>query len=337
MLNELTFCQSIVVVINFCGVFLFEGVPLICFIIFGYIVGNILIVIVAQLSKAFPQFKEIRIRKDKQIELLKKGLMLFLYNSCFFFIIISIKTIISKYYEVSEFGLFAFSFSVGQAVMLLLDAFSFLIFPKLIDRLSSPDYNEVKETLNIIRKGYISTAHLLVYCALLVFPYIFIVLPQYDGALTALNLISLAILMNTNSFGFSTLLIARNSERTSAKISLIALIINIILGLVLAKILNIGFSYVIFATMITYFVFSCMVFYFGSKLIGINGFKYMFCNVFPLRLLIPYVSAIIISSMCLTPIRFIPLVLFVLLNFSILKDIFIMIMKIAKTPEVINV
>ena len=87
----------------------------------------------------FPRRQSRTLQLQKQKSILQKGLYLFLYNSCFYFILISIRTIISVNYTVEEFGYFTFSFTIANAVMLLLDSFNTILFPKTIDLMSSDD------------------------------------------------------------------------------------------------------------------------------------------------------------------------------------------------------
>ena len=336
-LIHVSFCQSIIIVLNFVGIFFLSGMNLLYYFIFGHLFGNIIILFLAFKSGIIPKIHQIQARFKTQKIILNKGLMLFLYNSCFMFIIVSIKTIISSNYDVKEFGIFAFSFTLGQSVVLLLDTFSFILFPKLIDKLSSSDYSKVKNTIHTIRVGYISTAHLLVYIALIIFPYFLHYFPKYSGSLTTLNLIVLTILMNVNHFGYSSLLIARNKEKTSATISLISLAINIGLGLLFAKIFKVEFSYVIIATMLTYVFFCYVIMLEGIKLINIKNHSYVIKNFFPIRLFLPFLFAFLISIFQYDQYIWIPLFLFLILNISEIKEILDLVKKVVYHPNLINV
>ncbi len=266
-INYVTFSQSIIVLLNFICIFFFTGNTLINYLVGGYLLGNIGCVVLALYSKYIPAIKKNDILFSYQKEMLKKGLYLFLYNSCFYFIIISIRTIISNYYSVEDFGLFTFSFTLGNAIMLLLDALSFIIFPKLLSKLSSDSFDEARVVLKKINDSYISVSQLLIYTALIFFPILILFIPKYSTAVTSLNLVALTVLMNANSFGYSTMLIARNKEKYSALISTISLIVNIIIGLAFVNLIHCEFSYVILATMITYLLFTSMVVLIGSKVL----------------------------------------------------------------------
>lgn len=292
---QVAFCQSAIVFLNFICIFFFTGKTLITFLVIGYLLGNLLSLGFVFISNIIPPWRNVQISPAYLKEILRKGLYLFLYNSCFYFIIISVRTIISYYYTVDEFGYFTFSFTLANAIMLLLDTFSFIIYPKIVSKLSSNNIGEVENILLKIRKSYISFAHLLIYFALIFSPFLLLFLPKYSESLQALNLIALAVLMNTNSFGYSTLLIARNKEKYSSMLSFFALIINILFALLLVNIFKVAYSFVILSVMFTYLLFSFALVVIGKISIGRYTFHKVIKEFFPLKLFIPYLVALIVS------------------------------------------
>lgn len=337
LLNQVTFCQSIVVLLNFICVFIFRGETLIIALMAGYVIGDLLAIILAFTSGVIPSFKSISINRMYQGKILKKGFLLFLYNSCFYFIIISIRTIISGYYPVEDFGVFTFSFSLAHAILLLLEALSFVIFPKIISKLSSPDADEVRDVIGFYREIYITSAHFLVYLSLPLFPILVFFFPKYEGAVTTLNLIALSIIVNINSCGYADLLMARNKERILMKLSFGALILNCVIAMVFVKQFQVGFSYVIIATLITYIVYSFSVMAYGEINLGRKNMCGFMSSYFPLRLAVPYLSALIISlfqfkGLCVI----IPLVFFLILNKRTIGLIKETVIKVLSRPEVVN-
>ena len=335
-LNKVTFCQSIIIFLNFFCVFFFKDEELIKWLLSGYVVGNLLCVILALTSKAIPSFRTVTIRRHYQNEIIKKGIFLFLYNTCFYFIIIAIRTIISGNYSVEEFGLFTFSYTLASAILLILDSLSFIIFPKVISKLSSNIIDEVEETLSVLRKTYITSAHLLIYLALICFPFLLLIMPKYSNALTCVNLISLTVLMSSSSFGYMELLVSKNKERTMAVLSSIALVINCIIALILVLILKVAFSYVILSTMLTYYIYTFLVITYGQKAINRGKMVDVLKDHLPLRLLLPYIVALVVSLLKLEYLIWLPLVVFVLMNIRELNTIKETINKIIIRPEVVN-
>lgn len=337
LLNHVNFCQSIVVLLNFACVFFFNGESLIIALIAGYLIGNLMAVILAFTSGVMPNLSSVSINWHYQLTILKKGFYLFLYNSCFYFIIISIRTIISGFYSVEEFGMFTFSFSLAHAILLLLEALSFIIFPKVVSKLSSSIIEEVKHTIGFLREIYITSAHFLIYLALPLFPVLFYFFPKYDGSLTALNLIALSIIINVNSCGYADLLIARNKENVLMKLSFFALVLNCVIALILVKVFHVGFSYVIIATLFTYFAYSFSVMLNGEGMLSRVNWKGFLNDYFPFRLAIPYFSALILSIIQLRGLyMIIPLVLFLMLNMKTIGHIKETAVKLLFKPEVVN-
>lgn len=332
-LNRVTFCQSIIIFLNFVCIFFFSGEDLIKWLVVGYVLGNGLCIGLAFTSGSVPEFGEVTISSTYQREILKKGIYLFLYNSCFYFIIISIRTIISSNYSVVEFGMFTFSFTLAHAILLLLEALSFVIFPKVISKLSSPNKEEVLSTIEMLRTVYITSAHCLIYIALICFPFLLWFFPKYEGALTALNLIALTILMNSNCCGYLELLISKNHERLSAKISALALAINIIIAFILVFVVKCSFEYVILATMITYIIFSSTVMRYARLQLDL-GMSWR--EWFPLRLSLPYLVALIISILQESTLIFIPMLLYILMNRQQLMEIKSTSLLLLKRPEKVN-
>ena len=335
-LNHVTFCLSIVVFLNFICIFFFKEEQLIAWLVGGYVVGNLLCVVLALTSGDIPLFSQIHINLTYQKQILKKGLFLFLYNSCFYFIIISIRTIISDNYSVEEFGLFTFSFTLSHAILLILEAFSFIIFPKVISKLSSTNIEEVESTISLLRTTYITSAHLLIYLALICFPALLYFMPKYADALTSLNLIALTILMSTSSFSYLELLISRNKEKLMAMLSASALVLNCILALLMVKWLHVTYSYVIIATMITYYVYTLSILLNGKKCIGNNHIKKAIAELIPLRLLTPYLVAFVLSVMQLEAFIWLPAVFFIILNWKMRNNILDVVKKMITKPEVVN-
>ncbi len=335
-LNRVTFCQSVIVILTFFCILFFRSAELIKWLVTSYVVGNVLCVIIALTSGSIPKPSEMHIRLSYQYEIIKKGLLLFFYNSCFYFIIISVRTVIGVYYEVDEFGMFTFSFSLAHAILLVLEALSFVIFPKVIGKLSSYDSNEVKETLSLLRLSYITSAHLLIYLVLPLFPIIVWIIPKYAGALTSMNLIALTVLLNTNSFGYTEFLMARNNEKKLAILSASALALNIILSLFLTLVLHVSFSYVILATMVTYFSFTLSAVLMGERILTKQSYMSTIKLVLPARLFVPFATALCISLLHKDYLMFLPIILFGILNIKSIGDIVTIAKKLIYKPEIVN-
>lgn len=334
-LGLVAICQSISVFLIFISALIFKGERLIGFIIISYIISYILCLILAIKTKIIPSSNYI-VSFTLQKEILKKGIALFFYNSAFYFIIISERSIISSFYTISEFGYFTFSYTIANAIMLSIEALAFVVFPKLVDRLSIDCNDIVKMNISQYRLYYITSSNLLIYLAIIFFPYFLNFLPQYNDALRSAGLIALTILMSVNFSGYSELLLARNKERLAAYLAIFALLLNVILAIILVFVFRTKYDIVIVSTLITYLIYSLLIVYFGNKLLGINSIYEAVKICFPLRLMLPYVIAIygcVTGSQLFT---FLPLFMFVLLNYKYLKQIISFAFILLKKPNTVD-
>ncbi len=250
----------------------------------------------------------------------KKGWYLFVYNTSFYLIVISTRSFVSSYYEVDEFGYFTFAFSLASAILLLLESFSFLIYPKILNRFSSKNTESNFQLLDKLRNTYITTSHLLVYLALIAFPILLILIPKYSDSYEAFSLIALTVVLYTNSFGYSGLLIAKGKEKILGFISFVSLLINIILVFILTNILKVDFSMAIIGTMISYFIFVFLLTKLGRKYIQLEySLNSCLKDAFPIRLALPFIVATIFAIMKLYSLfMIIPFVIFIVFNYKIL-------------------
>lgn len=328
------FSQSIVVLLNFVCIFIFKGEALINALVLGYLVGNFAIVALAFATRVV-ETKGVSVSSRTQKEILGKGILLFLYNTGFYFIIISIRTVISGNYEVEEFGYFTFSFSLAHAVMLLLESLTFVVFPKVIGKFSSDDMEVVKSALKRYRGIFVTSAHGLVYTALIAFPLILYFFPKYSESLTSMNLIALTILMDTCRSGFTELLIAHNKEKYLSIVTLSALAVNIAVALLLVKVIHCPFSYVILAAMVTYVLFSILVSGAARRITG-EGSRGWLAEVFPPRLFVPFALALAVCVIRLEFLIFVPLLVFIAFNFRQCRQIVAEAGRILARPEIVN-
>lgn len=285
----------------------------------------------------------VKIRISLDNELLKsislKGIHLFLYSSCFYFILLSTKSLISGNYSVQEFGLFTFSFSLGNAILLLFKSFIFLIFPKVINRLAHAESNETLMIIEKSRRDYITTSHLLGHLIILIFPLFISFFPKYTLAISSFNLIVLALIVYTHCFGFQEFFIAKGKDAVLGVISFVALIINIAVALLLVYVVNVPFNLVILSTMVAYFALLILLIYFSNRDLGIkNSFRSIVLRGFPLRFLFPFIISTVLSIYTVHWSVFIlPFVCYLVMNYQGILSIRNTISNILNKPTIINI
>ena len=333
---EVAFAQSIIPFLTLFAVIFFSDRQLLIALVSSYLLGNLLAIVLfvkkkLVLFKGKPSFQSCKI-------VVGKGKYLFVYNVCFYLIFLSTKTLVSKYYAVEEFGFFTFAYTLSNAVLLMMQAFTAIVFPKLIDKLGQSDFRKVDLLLQEVRVNYVTMSHGLMYLAIILFPVLIMFMPRYHDALPIINLMALTLLLYANSFGYSTLLIAQNRERKLAMISLISLLLNVGLAFLLIKI-GISFKYVIVATMFAYFVYSFLCVFIGQPIIREKvTFRSIITECFPFRLLVPYLLYALASFLTLPFYVFIiSFLIFVFLNYKSLKSIVSSIGRIFRNPNVVDV
>ncbi len=335
-LFELAFFQSIIPIFIFFVMFVAKGVALLPILLGATLVGHIASLIIFLKNKKIPFGGEISV--SVSLKLLNKGSYLFIYNVCFFLIILSTRTMISYFYSVEDFGYFTFSYTLANAVLLLLQALSIVIFPKIIDKLHSNKNEVIKNIITTLNLNYITLSYFLMLTAIIFFPVFLNFTPKYQGTLKVLNLTAITVLLFTNSFGYASHLMAQNKEKTLSMISLFSLFINIGISLILILIFKVSYEYVIISTLISYLFFGYCCTIYSNK---ISGKKITFLKVifefFPVRLLIPYLIAVVLISINLGHLVFLALIAFLLFNKKELKQIIITIKAVVNKPNLVDI
>jgi O-antigen/teichoic acid export membrane protein len=333
---EIAFYQSIIPFLTLSALFFADDKALLNLLLVSLLIGQLLSIAIYSRGKviSLTTKPEITIAKDIVI----KGFSLFIYNLCFYFIVISTRTIISYFYEVEEFGYFSFSFTLANSAIFLLDAVAFLIFPKVIDKLSSKDYFSIEANLSYIRVNYITLSHSLMYVAIAFFPMFIHFLPVYSGTIMSFNFIALTLMLYTNCFGYNTLLIAQNKEKTIALIAFVTLSINILLGISMVVFLQLPYMYIILSTMLSYLLYSFLLILTGRRLLHKkSSIKDYLSEAFPLSLMIPFLLTLTFSVYQWKYIGFISIILFLYLNRKKFIGIKKTISELINKPSIINI
>ena len=192
-------------------------------------------------------------------EIAVKGFYLFLYNACFYLIMLSTKMLISAYYPVETFGHFAFAFNVANATTLFIDSLMFLLFPKMIDVLRKGEAAEVAEKLGVMRICYIGTMVMLFAGMTCAFSVLIRFMPKYAPSLPIFIALAGTLLVYTFCFGYSAFMLARNQERQMAAYSIVGLMTNIAAVWFLAAVCHIAVVWCLAGTAIAYLLYTVLV------------------------------------------------------------------------------
>lgn len=335
-LLEIAITQSIIPLFLLVALLFEDGKELLMWFTLAYLIGNV----GSLLLYIFRGKLTLNVRPSRVManRIVVKGFYLFLYNACFYFIMISTRTVISSNYSVEEFGYFTFAFSLADAVILLLGAFTFLMFPKLIAKLNTTDTQQAISTINQFRNNYIPLVNVMMYLAYLFFPVITFVFPKYEPALPAMYMVALALIMETFGSGYVDYLMSQNKEKQIAIVSIVSLIVNVGVAVLLAKLFNCSYAFVLFATILSYWLFSILCIIIGMIKMGIKPTGIcVLKEIMPIRLVIPYISSavlFVVPSFWVLPI---PFILFMVFNYVSIKELYSTFKRLLRNPSMLDV
>ncbi len=334
-LFELAFNQSIIPILVLFVIPFFADKTLILVLLTTHLFGNLISMLLFIRQRKIPFGG--KLLKEETKTVFNKGKYLFVYNACFYLIIVASATAVSIYYPVVEYGFYNFSYTLANVVVLLLNAFSFIIFPKVLYKLNSNDFNQVRDIIKSIRNTYVASSHLLLYIAIATIPFLISFVPKYQATSTSIAVAALAIMPYSNAFGFNTFLMAQNEEKLISKISAFSLIINILLLILLVIVLKVSYKYVMFSVLISYFVFSYLCVYFGRRKLNVSTkLLSVLLEMYPIRFLVPLFLGIILTVGQFNSLYFLPLVVFIALNIDSIKTIFATLMRVIHSPSIID-
>ena len=143
--------------------------------------------------------------------------------------------------------------------------------------------------------------------------------------------------MRSNSYGYNSLLIARNYEKIASHISMISLIISLLLGFFMAIVLHVPSSNIVISVLLAYLFCSYLMTYYGEKVLS-NRLTYrsVFKRCFPLKIFLPYILALLISIMEKENLIILPLIIYLILNKNDVINIKDYVLKMIKSPNVID-
>ena len=146
-------------------------------------------------------------------KLVRRGIMLLLYNISFYFIVLVAKSYISSEFQIEDFAQYSFSYNISDAVMLLNSSVSFFIYPNLINKLSSS--NSTDNSLLLMREMqqyYMIAASLVIIIALIASHFLQLIVPDYVKSEYILQILLLSQLLVANSFIMTTFLVQQKKE-----------------------------------------------------------------------------------------------------------------------------
>lgn len=338
-LLEVALYQSTAPVLLFLSVVLVSGGVLINYLVGSYLVGY-LIVLIIFLVGGQVKFNG-RVSGPDIRYVSGKGFWLFMYNSAFYLILYLTSVFVSAYYTVDEFGKFNFSVTLSNAIVLLIDAFGFIIFPKMIDRLSGNDFPTIQKVIDAVRLNYTTLICLLIYLALPVFYFFCLIMRKYEDTGLSLTFAALSLLPYTSAFGINTFSIAQSQEKRLSVISAICFVFNLGLTILFVNVLHVPYAMTFLAVLITYAIYTLLCAYLQHRIMNRScSMGALILYTFPIRQLVPFLAAIICAYISYTSqspvLLFLPLFFSLSLNTKQFKEVLGSIKSVVNTPNIVD-
>jgi len=335
-LTEISISQSTIPFISFVILFLFEGEKLIYATLAAYIVGYSINIGIFIKGGMLSSIGKVNIQSIRAI--FKKGIYLFFYNLIFYLIMVSIRTLISIYYSVEDFGQFTFSFTVSNAFFLILEAFNFILFPKMIDKLTSKNENEILQVIKRIEINYVLLSHIMIYLSVSLLYIICFFFPKYSNLYLSFTLISFTILLYNTSFAYNTYLMAQNREGLLTVFVTVAQLVNISIAFLLIRLFYVRYEYVVLSTIISYFLFALLSAFFSFRLLGLRfSLATTITQIFPYKLFFPYLLTLTMVIFGLGYGIFFSFIILLALNIDSIRTIISSLKLLTNNDDVINI
>jgi O-antigen/teichoic acid export membrane protein len=333
-LKPITLYQSVMPLLNLLVCFFWKGKELLYALVFSQLFSYFLSFIV--FIYYTPIKLKLRFKFTVQKELVKAGVSLMLYSASFYFIMIITRTFVSYFFSVKELGFFSFALSFAQASFLILDTITFLIFPKLVNRLKHDEKGEVFKKMEFVRSNYNLIAFLLIFSTILVFPLVLTFLPVYAASYKPFTLLSISLALLSGNFGISTLFISNGKESLLSRIALVACLLNFILVWLISS--NSSTFYLLcFAPLATYIIYSCMLGYFYNLVFFKKAnWRSIFSN-FDVRLVLPAVLlaiAVMIDNISIQAVAYCCIIFF---NWKRIKALAPVLRQLINNPSVFKI
>lgn len=225
-------------------------------------------------------------------KLIIRGIHLMIQLFSFAFIGLSAITMVSYFYRAEDLGYYSLSNTISVSVVMLIDAFMFILYPKLLNRFANTTNEETIGLIDKIRQGYVLGADCISLLSLLVIPIVFVFFPRYEGMITCFKLLTISRIILNITNGYTQLLIAKHKESymTLSGLKAIAIIIgtSCIIG-----ICKVPYYYIALTVCLGILIYSILIVKKAFIILDIDR-KRLFRDLFPADKLIA-ISIILLS------------------------------------------
>ena len=232
-IGKINFQQILPNIILLVGILIYKENISIKFVLWSMLIGNAFPLVIFKIN--LPLQVHFMFHKKIVSRLLIRGVNLLLYNLSFYFILIAALSIVSIYYSVEIFGIYSFSNTLSNAVMMAGGAFLFIFYPKMVYKLGGKDKDKLQIFLEKIRNIYIFSIDLVALLSIIAIPIITCIVPITQSAINVFNILIIAKVVTNATSGYATLLVAKKQEMILTLYGIISISIVIVLGVLVGK------------------------------------------------------------------------------------------------------
>jgi O-antigen/teichoic acid export membrane protein len=320
-LQKINFYQIIVPVAQTIVLFFAKEKNLLALLLLATVVANLMALIIFIIKS--PLGSVLNYNKRVSQSLFVRGIHLLLYNVSFYLILLSSRTVVSIFFEAKELGFYTLAINLSFALFMIINSFSFILYPKLLNKFYTNSLEESRTLLNEIRSIYVTGCYILTYAGFFIVPALMYFLPQFGSSFLPFKILLLAQLIMNANLAYSVILIAKKKEKIMSLVALvtIAIVISISLLFIVA---NLDFYSVAIAVAVGFLFYCAGITYQALQFMKERiSFKEVFIELFPYYFLIPMI--VLLLSVVFNDNYFMPslsLCLFIILNWKRIIDAF---------------
>lgn len=317
-LKQINFYEIIGPILILFAIIYFNNNVKVVHILLAFLFKNVFSLIVFVYYSPLP----VRFRLKSKLKwiLIKRGFNLLLYNLSYVFILISARTVVSVFYTVEDLANFTLANSFANSLILVVGVFSFIFYPKLINKFSHLKKNEEIDLLiKKLQLVYVTGINFISLLSILTIPILVIILPDYNRMIDLFKVLIICQIFINSSYGYSIYLIANGREGLLTKVGFFAILTVVIIGSIMA---HLGISLEMFSLSIIAgsFAYSFVIIYLVRKQLNKKSIfefsEFSFKSIVPL--IIIFISVLVHSNTILPVFAF---VVYLILNYSQLINV----------------
>jgi O-antigen/teichoic acid export membrane protein len=337
-LTPITVFQTLLQILQLPVLFIYRDTALIWALLAMMVLGHLISIVF--FLKNLPFRPSLKGNWKEIAQLYRRGLSLLGYAITFYILLMSTRSMIGYFYPVEVMGRFTFACNIATALIVGLSSLEFVLFPKMINRLSASEIDEHSvRTLGEVRFIYMSSAMVVVLIGLICYPALLLFFGQYTGTVHAFNYLVMSQVIISAGFGYTTLIISRQKEHYLIVHGIIALLVNLVLAAAAWYLLEPDYSIMPAILLVAFLYYDYQVIKMGRNMMGAeNNFRKILAELLPLPNVVSF--ALVFAGMALGAeliFDVLALVSFIVMNIRKYTLVRQYISRLLHSPSVVNI